>query len=83
MSCPNCLANNSYKKVHRDGSVVEICEYCNSIKEDTNTIIELIVTPENNFQNKIEDENDLPKIVIYLAIVIFVVEMILIVHWSQ
>ncbi|MGE8035978.1 hypothetical protein B1B04_05505 [Lysinibacillus sp. KCTC 33748] len=33
-NCPNCLAINPFKKVHRDGAVIEICEYCNTINEE-------------------------------------------------
>lgn len=33
-NCPNCLAINPFKKVHRDGAEIEICEFCNTIKEE-------------------------------------------------
>jgi len=54
-SCPNCLANNSIKKVYRDGSVFKICEYCNTIVEET-TEREPTVREENEVQNDVEKE---------------------------
>ena len=51
-SCPNCLANNSIKKVYRDGSVFEICEYCNTTTEVTKRT----AREENEVQNDVEKE---------------------------
>lgn len=51
-SCPNCLANNSIKKVYRDGSVFEICEYCNTTTEVTKRT----VREENEVKNDVEKE---------------------------
>ena len=64
-SCPNCLANNSIKKVYRDESVVEICEYCN-------TIIEESVKSETQIQNKTKDNNG-ALFTIYFFIIIGVI----------
>ncbi|MFJ3386353.1 hypothetical protein [Lysinibacillus sp. NPDC086135] len=46
-NCPNCLASNPFKKVDRDGAVIEICEYCNTIKEE-----ECEEYPKKQVQNK-------------------------------
>jgi hypothetical protein len=34
--CPNCLANNSFKKIIEDGLILYKCEYCNTINEEVN-----------------------------------------------
>lgn len=31
--CPNCLANNSFKKVNKDDYSLYVCEYCNTVIE--------------------------------------------------
>lgn len=35
-NCPNCLANNSFKKIIEDGLILYKCEYCNTINEEVN-----------------------------------------------
>ena len=32
-TCPNCLAQNSFKKYIQDGHSLTVCEYCNSVIE--------------------------------------------------
>ena len=46
-NCPNCLSINPFKKVDKDGSVIEICENCNTIKEEEHEKY-----TENQVQNK-------------------------------
>ena len=48
-NCPNCLAINPFKKVHRDGAEIEICEYCNTIKEEER---------EEYTENQVQNKND-------------------------
>jgi len=33
INCPNCLANNSFEEVNKDGYCLYVCEYCNSVIE--------------------------------------------------
>jgi len=78
-SCPNCLANNSIKKVYRDGSVLKMCEYCNTIVEDT-TEREPTVREENEVQNDEQKEKSSGKafaVGIGLMILLFIIDNIL------
>ena len=77
-SCPNCLANNSIKKVYRDGSVFKICEYCNTIVEDT-TEREPTVREENEVQNDVEKEKSSGMVT--LAIMVGIMILILIIEF--
>ncbi|MFJ3386676.1 MULTISPECIES: hypothetical protein [unclassified Lysinibacillus] len=71
-NCPNCLAINPFKKVHRDGAEIEICEYCNTIKEE-----EREEYTENQVQNK-EDADPIFTVAIgYFAGVLFFVILII------
>ncbi|KOY80572.1 hypothetical protein ADM90_15290 [Lysinibacillus macroides] len=45
-SCPNCLAKNSFKKVHKDGSHLYICVYCDSMIENKPISIKDLVEEE-------------------------------------
>jgi hypothetical protein len=67
--CPNCLANNSFTKVQKDGSVIEICEYCNTINEVT-TVTKAIITPEN--KPKGTDPVDTVVHVVYFFFFVFI-----------
>ena len=73
-NCPNCLAINPFKKVHRDGAEIEICEYCNTIKEEEHEEY-----TENQVQNK-EDADPVTsfifKFTFILAAVIFIIWLI-------
>jgi len=77
-SCPNCLANNSIKKVYRDGSVLKMCEYCNTIVEDT-TEREPTVREENEVQNDVEKEKSSGMVT--LAIMVGIMILILIIEF--
>jgi len=77
-SCPNCLANNSIKKVYRDGSVFKICEYCNTIVEDT-TEREPTMREENEVQNDVEKEKSSGMVT--LAIMVGIMILILIIEF--
>jgi len=77
--CPNCLANNSIKKVYRDGSVFKACEYCNTIVEET-TEREPTVREENEVQNDEQKEKSSGKafaVGIGLMILLFIIEFII------
>lgn len=71
--CPNCFANNPYKKVLKDGSVVEICDYCNTIKEVT-TVTKANITPENKPKSK--DAVDTAVNLVYFFFFIFIIVII-------
>ncbi|MGE8037718.1 hypothetical protein [Lysinibacillus sp. NPDC093692] len=69
-NCSNCLAINPFKKVHRDGAEIEICEYCNTIKEE-----ECEEYPKKQVQNKNDSDpftSDpfITKIFIYACILL-------------
>ncbi|WP_336636720.1 hypothetical protein [Lysinibacillus fusiformis] len=60
-NCPNCLANNPFQKVNKDGLVFVKCEYCNTIFEDTSTTRKSREVSErirNEVQNKAPNETD-------------------------
>jgi len=61
IDCPKCLAPNAIKKIHKDGYIAYICEYCESVMEDTmivegyTTMSENIIIKENTSPVKIEE----------------------------
>ena len=61
IDCPKCLAPNAIKKIHKDGYIACICEYCGSVMEDTmivesyTTMSENIIIKENTSPAKIEE----------------------------
>lgn len=72
-NCPNCLAINPFKKIHEDGSVIEVCEYCNTIKEeeydeDEYEEEEYVEYTENKAQNKEDAGSTLAFIIIFAII---------------
>ncbi|MFC9539916.1 hypothetical protein ACFTQ7_08515 [Lysinibacillus sp. NPDC056959] len=71
-NCPNCLAINPFKKVHRDGAEIEICEYCNTIKEE-----ECEEYPKKQVQNKNDSDPIVTVAIGYTVGVVFFVILIM------
>ncbi|MFJ7954636.1 hypothetical protein ACIQZG_24370 [Lysinibacillus sp. NPDC096418] len=68
-TCPNCLASNSFMKVHKDGAVIEVCEYCNTVMENKTTR-EDVLKSENEIQNV--EEGKVLGIILWILLIIFI-----------
>ncbi|WP_445479867.1 hypothetical protein ACULLL_06425 [Lysinibacillus irui] len=81
-NCPNCLANNPFQKVYRDGLVFLKCEYCNTIIENTTTTRRTREVSErlrNEVQNDVQKEKSSGKVLaigIGLMILYFIIDTI-------
>ena len=81
-NCPNCLANNPFRKVYRDGLVFLKCEYCNTIIENTTTTRrtrEVSEKVRNEVQNDVQKEKSSGKVLaigIGLMILYFIIDTI-------
>ncbi|WP_286923037.1 MULTISPECIES: hypothetical protein [Lysinibacillus] len=86
-TCPNCLAQNSFKKYIQDGHSLTVCEYCNSVVEKIPILSEDIVDEDfpspRIFESSLDrppvyDEkniatfNTLIKITLLIGLIIFV-----------
>ncbi|MGE7094367.1 hypothetical protein ACQKII_23635 [Lysinibacillus sp. NPDC048646] len=58
-NCTNCLANNSYKKIIKDGSILYVCEYCNTVKEDTKE--DIVNKTPSSVTELVSEAEEVPK----------------------
>ncbi|WP_369436133.1 hypothetical protein [Lysinibacillus fusiformis] len=53
------MANNSYKKIIKDGSILYICEYCNTVKEDTKE--DIVNKTPSSVTELVSEAEEVPK----------------------